>query len=272
MDFPTQLFGIIGHPLGHSMSPALHNWGFRQAGFPGLYMLWPTPPEGLADFFSAVRALDIRGGNITIPHKVESMRFVDEVSDAARRIGAINTFFRRDGRLCGENTDVTGFMAPLRDGRFRRALVLGAGGASRAVLAGLRELGVPEILLTNRTPGRAEEPAERFDAEVVPWEARMEPEADLIVNTTSEGMRGGRMDATPYGASALSGRTGLVYDIVYNPLETRLLREARAAGWKTVGGLTMFVEQARAAFRLWTDGLDMPAVAAEERVRGLLGL
>ena len=128
---PTALYGIIGHPLGHSLSPALHNWAFARAGLPGVYMAWPLVPESLAEFFSAVRVLPIRGGNITLPHKVEAMALLDEISPRAGRVGAVNVFYWKDGRLCGDNTDVAGFLAPLRKKRVASALVLGAGGASR---------------------------------------------------------------------------------------------------------------------------------------------
>lgn len=272
MGFPTKLFGIVGYPLGHSMSPALHNWGFGEIGFPGVYMAWSEPEAKLKDFFSAVRTLGILGGNITIPHKVAAMDLVDHVTERARDIGAINTYYWEGDTLCGENTDVIGFMAPLKGRKFSHALILGAGGVSRAVIAGLKELNVPKITITNRTPTKAKYLAEMFGIDVVPWDDRMKPDADLIINATSQGMKGEQVDMTPYDASALAGKKGLVYDIVYNPLETRLLREAKKAGWEMESGLTMFVEQARAGFVLWTGGTEMPLDKAKAKVKELLGL
>lgn len=272
MEFPTLLFGIVGYPLGHSMSPALHNWGFREVGCPGLYMAWSQPEEKLPDFFAAVRTLGIRGGNVTIPHKIAAMAHVDRVSERAKKIGAINTFYWDGETLCGENTDVIGFMAPLAGKTFRSALVLGAGGVARAVLVGLKEMGIAEIILTNRTFEKAQALAEEFGVKALPWEDRLEPKADLIVNATSQGMKGEQVDMTPYAAEAFAGRTGLVYDIVYNPLETRLIREARAAGWAVENGLSMFVGQARAGFSLWTGGKEMPFDKAAALVKKMLGL
>lgn len=270
--YPSKLFGIVGYPLGHSMSPGLHNWAFNELGFPGVYLAWSETPEKLDDFFNAVRVLPILGGNITIPHKVAAMKLVDQVSDRARAIGAINTFYWQDDKLCGENTDVIGFLAPLKGRHFKNALLLGAGGVSRAVIAGLKDLGVPQITITNRTPEKAKALADFFHISVIPWEERMKPDADLIINATSQGMKGEQVDKSPYEAKWLEGRTGLVYDIVYNPLETVLLREAKAAGWETETGLTMFVEQARAAFALWTGGVEIPQPLATAKVRELLGL
>lgn len=271
-NYPTKLFGIVGYPLGHSMSPGLHNWGFREVGFPGVYLAWSEPPEKLKDFFRAVRLLPILGGNITIPHKVEAMKLVDKVSERAAAIGAINTFYWKGEELWGENTDVIGFLAPLKGRSFKKALLLGAGGVSRAVIAGLKDLGVPEIIIANRTLEKAQALADHFHIKAIPWDERMKPEADLIINATSQGMKGEQVDKSPYEEKWLEGRKGLVYDIVYNPLETLLLRESKAAGWETVTGLTMFVEQARAAFALWTGGVEMPQAPATAKVKELLGL
>lgn len=122
-----KLFAIVGCPLGHSLSPELHSWAFDEIGYPGIYMAFEQKPENLARFYDAVRTLPVSGGNITIPFKVDSMRYVDGVSERAKRIGAMNTFYWKDGRLLGENTDVTGFMAPLRGRKIDSALILGEG-------------------------------------------------------------------------------------------------------------------------------------------------
>lgn len=266
-----KLFGITGYPLGHSISPALHNWAFKTVGFPGIYMAWPQPPDKLSAFFNAVRTLGISGGNITIPHKVTSMKLVNYYGERAKSIGAMNTFYWRDNSLWGENTDIAGFIAPIKNKKFVHALVLGAGGASRAVVAGLKELRIQRITITNRAPEKAQMLAELFDAEWLPWQERMYTDADLIINATPLGMQGVRENMTPYDSTAFAGKKGLVYDIVYNPLETVLLKDARNAGWEIQNGLAMFVEQAREAFRLWT-GLEMPLAGAMAKARELLKL
>jgi shikimate dehydrogenase len=267
---PAALFGIIGHPLGHSASPALHTWAFARAGVAAAYMAWPLPPEKLRDFFLAARTLPIRGGNITLPHKAASLPLLDSLSARARRVGAVNVFYLDGERLCGDNTDVAGFCAPIARRRIARALVLGAGGAARAVLAGLRELGTREIGVCNRTDGKAESLAREFGAFPVPWADRAASGAGCIINTTTLGMAGENADASPLPAGAFAGK-GLAYDIIYNPLKTRFLREAELAGWETVDGLAMFVEQARESFRLWNPGRDFPPGEARALVSRLLG-
>lgn len=312
---PRQLYGIIGHPLGHTMSPALHNWGFALHGIPAVYMAWPLQPGGTGDFVQAMRTLNIRGASVTIPHKEAVQAFLDRITDRARAVGAVNTLFWRDGELWGENTDVTGFLAPLlrRYGKVtegdcglaeggesyplpRAALVLGAGGAARAVLAGLQELGVATVYLCNRTNAKAasmvnavahefarltpDMPPDACPVRYLPWEDRTSVPVDLVINTTPLGMAGERVGETPYPAEALAWQRQqraanapppLAYDLVYNPLHTRLLCEAAAAGWDTQDGLDMFVEQGREQFRIWT-GHMLPAPEARQRVAALVGV
>lgn len=277
MDIPTQLYGIIGYPLGHSLSPLLHDHAFQKAGIPGVYLPWSLPAEKLGDFFQAVRTLPILGGNITIPHKQAAIQFMDRISAQAAAAGAINTFFWDGKELCGENTDITGFLAPLQGRRFATALVLGAGGAARAIVAGLRTLNVQRLVIANRTYETALALARDFQAQALPWEERGTLCADIVVNTTSLGMKGAQQALTPYPEAALHAtrkqrdHAPLAYDIVYNPLETRFLREARAAGWECCSGLTMFVEQARAAFKIWT-GTRPDAAACAALVQQALDL
>lgn len=250
---PSRLFGIIGHPLGHSLSPLLHNWGFGHFGVPGVYMAWPVAPGRVADFMTAVRVLGIEGVSVTIPHKAAVMERVDGMTDRARAVGAVNTLFWQDGKLWGENTDVAGFVAPLRDmgGLPDVALVLGGGGAARAAVAGLRELGVPGIFVSNRTAVRAEALARDFGVEWVPWEARAERAGGLVVNATPLGMLGDNVGRSPMPAGGV-GQGAVAYDLVYNPHDTVFLRDAAAAGARVVPGLEMFFGQAVAQFRLWT--------------------
>ena len=271
MALPAELFGVIGFPLAQTMSPLLHNWAFERAGLAGVYMAWQIPPEKLADFFTAVRTLPIQGGNITIPHKVAAMSLLDEVSSGAGSAGAVNVFYWEQGRLCGENTDVPGFLSPIRKRSFRSALVLGAGGASRAVLTALKEMGVPDIAVTNRTAGKADALAAEFGVHHFPWTDRAHSGADLIINSTSQGMKDKDSENSPFPKEGFKGK-GLAYDIIYNPLETRFLKEARDSGWDIQDGLAMFVEQARESFRIWNKGGDLPPDAAAALVKEKLAL
>ena len=267
---PEKLCGIIGHPLGHSLSPLLHNRAFELTGFPGVYMSWPMPPERLTGFLGAVRALPIWGVSVTIPHKEAVMDACEELTAEARDVGAVNTLYWQDGRLWGDNTDVSGFMAPLeahiRPGQ--RALVLGAGGAARAVLAGLRRLGLAGIAVASRTMERTETLCREFGCTPVAWEDRVRRSVDLLVNATPLGMQGEREKLSPWPADAF-GLGLTVYDLVYRPLRTRFVREAESAGCAAVTGLEMFLGQAARQFTRWT-GLAFPANEARELLRGVL--
>jgi shikimate dehydrogenase len=262
------LAGIIGYPLGHSLSPVIHNAGFDALGLDVRYEAWPTPPDELAAAVERVRAPDFLGMSVTIPHKQAVMALLDEIDPTATAIGSVNTVVKRDGRLAGYNTDKDGFMRPLRragcDPAGLRALVLGVGGSERAVAYGLVEAGVASIALAGRHLERVEEAAvhlettarRRLPIERVPWTddalTRAAAAADLIVNCTPVGMRHTAEEhESPLPAAAL--RAGVwVYDIVYNPLDTVLLRLARKAGCHAVAGLEMLVDQAAAQQVLWT--------------------
>lgn len=264
----TRIYGIIGYPLGHSLSPALHNWAFAAADIPAVYLAWPLAPGKVGDFISAMRTLPIAGASVTIPHKETVLPYLDALTDAARAVGAVNTLFWDEERLVGDNTDVAGFTAPLQGLACDAALVLGAGGAARAVLAGLKELGVREVYLANRTPERSAALAAEFGALIVDWEQRATLDPGLLVNATPLGMRGAQADASPWPAAGF--RPGqIAYDLVYNPLETRFLREAAAAGARSVDGLTMFLGQAAGQFKRWTGDAFELAAAREMLVEML---
>lgn len=255
-------YGIIGWPLGHTMSPTLHNWGFGELDMEASYAAWPVSPDDLSSFMGQVRTRPISGLSVTIPHKQTVMEHLDSVSDRATQVGAVNTLYWKDNTLCGENTDVLGFIAPLRslDQHPDSALVLGAGGAARAVIVGLKELGIHSIGVTNRTFYKAEKLAEEFNIECIDWEARTTASWGLVCNTTPLGMSGDLEALSPWPADAFTPDM-VAYDIVYNPLETRFLREAKTAGCGTFSGLEMFLHQGLAQFRLWT-GLDMDETGA----------
>ncbi len=268
------LYGVAGHPVRHSLSPVLHNAAFRASGFSGAYTAWDIPPERLADFVGAVRLLGIRGVSVTIPHKENIGAFVDAVDPLAQKVGAVNTLVRReDGTLFATNTDVYGFSEPLRDLQLPAAtpvLLLGAGGAARAAAAGLLALGFSNLAVTSRSLEKAARLAGDFALRAIPWERRLEVVAELVVNVTPLGMAGKNPGETPYPLSRLREGSGVVYDTVYTPYHTRLLREAKEAGWRTLPGLGMFIMQGAEQFRLWT-GFCLPLVAAEAVARELYG-
>jgi len=268
---PQMLCGIIGYPLGHSLSPLLHNWAFREMGVAGVYMAWPTQNQGVGEFMSAVVALPIWGVSVTIPHKSTVMKYCEELSTRARAAGAVNTLHWKKGLLYGENTDVEGFLAPLLALGIKpaSALVLGAGGAARAVVAGLREWGVRRISVTSRTTQATQKLCGQMRCFGTAWEERATLQPELIVNATPLGMLGARQLETPWPAEAFR-RGQIAYDLVYNPALTRFLREARQSGCAVIPGLEMFVHQAAAQFRLWTDE-DMPLDGARTLLRTALG-
>lgn len=266
-----RLAGVMGWPVMHSRSPRLHNSWMRRYGVSGYYAPLPVEPGRLEAALRALPALNFAGCNVTLPHKEDIVRIADHVDPAAKAIGAANcVVVREDGSLAAFNYDVFGFMEALRAqapgwrAAQGPAVVLGAGGAARAIVYGLIADGAPEVRVVNRTFERAQAFADEFGATVKPlrWDERSEALAGsaLLVNTTSNGMVGQQpldisLDALP--------RNALVNDIVYTPLETPLLAAARARGNVAVDGLGMLIQQARPAFRDWF-GI-MPDVTAEER-------
>jgi shikimate dehydrogenase len=258
----TRLAGIMGWPVAHSRSPALHNFWLDEHGIDGAYLPLPVHPDQLEQALRALPALGFRGCNLTIPHKPMALSIVDRVEPLAQRIGAINTVIvAADGSLEGRNTDAFGFRESLRDSApdwdpaAGPAVVLGAGGAARAVVAALIEAGVGEIRLVNRTQTRAAHVAEDLEVRpsrisTYPWSARDAAleDAGLLVNTTSLGMTG-----EPELAIDLVGlpRQAVVVDIVYVPLETPLLAAARRRGHLVVDGLGMLLHQGRPGFEAW---------------------
>ena len=230
------------------------------------YYAWPTPPDKLAHEVAKLRSREYLGANVTVPHKEAVRSMLDELDPWARKVGAVNTIVNDDGRLVGHNTDAHGFLEGLRrdggfDPRGKRVLVLGAGGAARAAVFGLAKEGVASIVIANRTAPRGEALAGELGGTVdhvaaVPLEGPAASEAagsaDLVVNCTSMGMRHGEAEGlSPLTAASIS-REALVCDVVYTPRETPLMREARAAGAGTLGGLAMLVYQGAASFELWT--------------------
>lgn len=255
---PECIYGVIGWPLAQTLSPLLHNTGFRALDIPAVYLAFGLEPQALAEFVRNMAIFRIRGLSVTIPHKQAVMPFLEGISEQASLAGAVNTLFWRDGALCGENTDVDGFLAPLAGRRLdcMDALILGAGGAAHAAAAGLRLAGLRRAWVC--TPGNRRHIAlaERFGFSPLDWSERYRHPADLVVNATPMGMKGELVDENPYDFSRVPG-AGTAYDLVYNPARTRFLLSAAAAGRETIGGADMFFGQADAQFRIWT-GKNMP--------------
>lgn len=269
---PPNLYGIIGFPLGHSMSPLLHNTAFKALGIPGVFLPWQLEPEKLPAFVKAVRMLNIRGCSVTIPHKIALLPLLDAVTERVKAVGAANTLYWDGDKLCGENTDVLGFMDPFAQkapNPDAKVLLLGAGGASRAVAAGLKILGLRHITVTDIAKDLPQELASRFALHIAPWEQRLSIPADIIINVTPLGMTGKYVEETPYPAEGFIGKAkGLAYDIVYTPYQTRFLREAATAGWQTISGREMFIAQGDAQFHLWT-GHHLPQEAVNALIEAL---
>jgi shikimate dehydrogenase len=263
----TQRVALIGWPVEHSVSPAMHNAAFAALGLDWHYELMPTPPAQVAAALAALKAGNYRGANVTVPHKEAVLPYLDDVTVSAREIGAVNTIVQRDGRWIGLNTDDQGFIMALRAAGVRPAgiwaAVLGAGGGARAVVSGLIAEGAERIHLLNRSVARAEALAYDLDCRdggpprlrVLPLDDATVVEsahaADLLVNATPIGMWPA-VDASPWPEGVPLPADLAVFDLVYNPQETRLLRQARESGARPIGGLEMLVQQGVLAFLTWT--------------------
>jgi 3-dehydroquinate dehydratase/shikimate dehydrogenase len=253
----SEIYGVIGYPVGHSRSPLIHNSAFRAAGRDAVYL--PFEVADLDYFIKSMvdprtRKLDwnLRGLSVTIPHKTGIRSYLDRVDAAAARIGAVNTVVIEGDELAGYNTDVAGAMRPLEglmELKGASAAVIGAGGAARAVVYGLCERGA-RVKVYARDAEKARALASDFGAAGAGLE-EFEGRADVVINCTPVGMKGHSEGSSPVAGEKLSG-AGLVYDLVYNPEETELLKQARAAGCRRLGGLPMLEAQAAEQYRLWT--------------------
>lgn len=256
------LTGILGWPLQHSLSPEVHNAAFRALGLDWVYIAFPVSPEMLAQAVTGLRALGALGANVTMPHKETIIEQLDEISGDARAVGAVNTIQRIGDRMIGHNTDVDGFATFLTadagfDARGKRAVVLGAGGAARAVVKALDDLGAERISVVARRVERGHALlylVRSGRGAVERWEdaAARVADADLVVNATPVGV--GEGDPLP---NAVWGPDQVVVDLVYNPPATALVKRARAAGASGWGGLGMLIHQAASSFQIWT-GQDPP--------------
>ncbi len=260
----TAIAGIIGYPLGHSVSPAFQHAALDHHRLDARYEAWETPPEELEGRLRSLRGSDVLGASVTVPHKEAVIPYLDRLTPEARRTGAVNTIVHTADGLEGHNTDIPGFLRALReDGRFepsgKRVLLLGAGGAARAVAHALVGQGIAALSIANRTLDRAQSLVTDLNT---PIAAALALDAatlsaqdgwDLVVNCTTLGMRHSAGESDTPIPGSLIPRDALVCDLVYNPQETPLLRAAAQAGARTLGGLPMLVYQGAEAFRLWTD-------------------
>lgn len=276
MDSRTVLYGVIGDPIHHSKSPLMHNRAFKETGVNGAYAAFHVNPEMLGEAIEGMRALGIRGLNVTIPHKVGVMPLLDEIDESARAIGAVNTIVNDNGRLVGYNTDGIGYVRSLKEEAEpnltgKKIVVLGAGGASRGIVWALNRESPESIRIANRTWDKAQALAGSFGeagatrVSAVRWDDLQEAcsEADIVINTTSVGMSPNVAD-TPVDPSWL--KPGAVAsDLIYNPLTTAFLRQAQERGCGIHGGLGMFVYQGAYAFEYWT-GVSAPVAAMREEV------
>ena len=245
----TRLYCVLGNPVSHSRSPLVHNQAFADHRVDAVYLAFA--PTDIRKAMDAVRQFNICGVSVTIPFKQTVIPCLDEIDDLAGSIGAVNTVVNRDGRLCGYNTDSRAAIAPLKDSAItgKSVLVIGAGGAARAVAFGIHEQN-GRLIITNRSRDKGIALAAAYGADFVPMDRIRHLRPDIVINTTSMGMTP-RENELSCPADCLTPAT-VVMDVVYTPLETRLLEAARQKGCRVVDGLTMFIAQAAAQFELWT--------------------
>lgn len=261
---PYFRLGLIGYPVSHSLSPRIQQAALTACGLEGDYSLFPVHPDdrqGLKDLLDRVRSGEMIGLNVTIPHKQNVVPFLDELTPTANVIGAVNVIYRRDDKLIGENTDAPGFLVDLKkslatEPRSRgdsEALILGAGGSARAVVYALANDGW-HLWIAARRPGQAQQLASQFEnanAVELNFQTFERSNIRLIVNTTPIGMTP-NVDQSPLPENVILSKDTRIYDLVYNPRETKLVREARAQGLSATTGLGMLIEQAALGFQLWT--------------------
>lgn len=261
----SALYGVIGHPVGHSLSPILHTWAFSCLQINAAYLKWEVNASDFGAFTVALRVLPIHGLSVTLPHKQRIIPYLDHMTAEARQIGAVNTVYWQNGTLWGTNTDWQGIFRPLRERSMvpASALVLGAGGASLAAVEALRQLGCPKIFLSARDQQKVSRQFSGQDIVSVSWEERGQCEPDVLINTTPLGMAGDLQNQSPWPEGLSLTGVPWVFDLVYIPKQTRLLSEAEQAGCKTISGLEMFVYQALGQCEIWTgEGFD-PRAAYE---------
>ncbi len=259
----TRIYGILGHPIAHSLSPLMQTFAFQHHRLDGLYVPFPVLPDRLPDALAGAIALGICGLNVTIPHKEAILPLIDEISTEAEFLGAVNTVHIQEGRTIGYNTDGVGFLLPLQEMQMAfpsiSACILGAGGAARAITMALLRAGCPALTLCNRTAERADRLAQELQERFPQSQIQSAPftcvasaarNSDLIVNATAVGLHPGDQPLLP---ETVFRPEHVVYDIVYRPLHTDFLETAKRRGATIVTGIEMLIGQGAEAFRIWTD-------------------
>lgn len=276
IDAKTNLIGLIGSPVGHSLSPIIHNYLFEILDLNYRYLAFDVQPERLTDAVRGLAAIGARGFNVTVPHKEKIMPLLDHVEKNTKIIGAVNTILLENGKIMGYNTDVTGFKRSIEEAGFcaqdKTVTVLGAGGAARAAIIGLVELGAKEVNIINRNEEKTQVIIDAYKANGISNIKNISlkdshdaiRESKLIVNATSVGMKGYLPDESPIPSEYFTAGMW-VCDLVYNPLETVFLSEARKRGCNIINGLHMLVHQGADAFKIWTE-IDPP----REKINKLL--
>lgn len=263
----TKTICIFGHPVTHSMSPTIHNAAFKNIGLDYNYIAFDVDPKNIKEALISLKVLNIKGANITIPHKEKVIKYLDQIDPFAKKLGAVNTVVNVNGKLKGYNTDGEGFIRGLKEDsnvtvKNKNVLVIGTGGASRGIIASLISHNVKTIALTNRTEANAIKLKKEFEKKfsftnftIIPFKEKMInkllPVFDVIVNTTSIGMEGEKVKALPLNLR-YSKKSVIVSDIVYKPLATPFLKEAKKYKRKTNDGLSMLIHQGAIGFKLWT--------------------
>ncbi|MEM2247886.1 MAG: shikimate dehydrogenase [Candidatus Bathyarchaeia archaeon] len=279
----TRVCALIGDPIEHTLSPIIQNAAFQYLGLDYVYVAFNVRAEHLGEAVLGIKRLGVYGLNVTMPHKINIIKYLDELNEEAMRVGSVNTVLNRDGRLIGYTTDGVGALKALKyagiDPSSKKIVILGAGGASRSISFKLAEY-AGELVILNRTVGRAEELANNIReifggsvnvraGELTDERLRIELEgADILINATSVGMRPNENE-TPVKRCLLH-KDLVIFDIVYDPLETRLLREARLIGAKTIDGLWMLIHQGAESFKIWT-GMEAPVEVMREAALKRIG-
>ena len=264
IDQHTQLYGVVGNPIGHSLSPTMHNAAFLETGLNAVYLAFET--NDIRDAVKGMKAMGIKGLSVTIPYKEDVIPLLNEVDDLAAKIGAVNTVVNQEGLLKGYNTDAVGALKALEEKTEisgKRCLIVGAGGAARAIGYILKKKGA-DVIVVNRSVERGESLCRDIGCTFVHLNELEFQTSDILINTTPVGMTP-ETDLCPVPEKVLK-RGMIVMDIIYNPLETRLIRAAKSMDCLTVNGLGMFIHQGAEQFRLWT-GLEAPIEVMMEAVK-----
>ncbi|MEI1372947.1 shikimate dehydrogenase [Nostoc sp. UHCC 0926] len=283
----TQLLGVIGHPVEHSLSPVMHNAAIAHLGLDYVYLPFPIEPENLEVAIAGFAAVGVVGFNVTIPHKQAIMPLLSEITPLAQTIGAVNTVSRQNNKWVGTNTDIEGFIAPLQttykqDWSQKVAVILGNGGAARAVVAGCHQLGFAKIHVVGRNVQRLEEFAKSWsnspiskNLQVDQWEelSKLIPQANLLVNTTPIGMYP-KVDESPLSGEEIANlpTDAIAYDLIYIPKPTQFLEQAQKQGAIAIDGLEMLVQQGVAALKIWLQQETVPVEVMRQALLNHLGL